>query len=218
MQSLREIIRTFQNEIAAALAETSEPGSAGQGIVWKAERVSLSIDVILDENGVPKACVHTSDQEGQAGHRVTIEFSLNSALAVESEGDVNAPARIHREPSPDGVDELDAAQAYKDLRVLLGAPGFDSSARAAVFCEALQQLTLPQAFALCGALTSPAGEVDDASLRRARHQILGIIRSGNLKSPEKAAKILARIFEQWPLPSLVRFVTERWKTGDNWAE
>jgi hypothetical protein len=149
---------------------------------------------------------------------VTIEFSLNSALAVESEGDVNAPARIHREPSPDGVDELDAAQAYKDLRVLLGAPGFDSSARAAVFCEALQQLTLPQAFALCGALTSPAGEVDDASLRRARHQILGIIRSGNLKSPEKAAKILARIFEQWPLPSLVRFVTERWKTGDNWAE
>jgi hypothetical protein len=87
-----------------------------------------------------------------------------------------------------------------------------------VFCEALRQLTLPQAFALCGALTSPAGEVNDASLRRARHQVLGIIRSGNLKSPEKAAKILARIFEKWPLPSLVQFVTERWKTGDNWAE
>src|SRR4030095_1973282 len=224
MKPLREVIRIFQREVTAALDGMNE---TGQGMVWKPERVTLLLDVVLDEAGVPQARIHPSDDleaEGGPGHRLTIEFRLQHADTMATgEGAAVVRAPIERgsgqgfRTSPE-TSEADVDRTYEDLRAILGERGFDSSARAAVFCEALQKLSLPQAFALCGALTSPSGEVNDETLRRARHQMLGIIRSGSLKSPERAAEILTHVFEAWPLARLVRFVADRWKTHDTWKD
>jgi hypothetical protein len=219
MQSLRAIIEAFRREVTAAL---DGPETTEQGTDWKAERVTLSLEVILDEEGkVLARPASSSGTESLGGHRLTIEFRLGSSASGAGAANVTGAGsarRVSSQAAPGTAPESNMDQAYEDLTDLLGAPGFDSSARAAVLCEALQTLTLPQAFALCGALTSPASEVDDETLRRARHQILGIVRSGNVKSPERAAEILTRVFEQWPLPSLVRVVSDRWKTTDHWAK
>jgi hypothetical protein len=222
MKTLRQVIEVFQREVTAALESMKE---TGQGMDWKPERVTLSLEVILDEAGVPRARFVSPDSKeaGPGGHRLSIEFRLHHSQTMSVPED-SLPATRMEQEATQGINtrteksESEMTRTYQDLRAVLGEPGFDSSARAAVFCQALQTLSLAQAFALCGALTSPAAEVDDENLRRARHQMLGIIRSGSLKSPERAAEILSRVFEHWPLPSLVQFVTDRWKTNDTWAK
>jgi len=114
--------------------------------------------------------------------------------------------------SATGTDE----QAIAGLTELFGRPGFDSSARAAVFCEMIRELTLEQALATAAALTRGTSEVGDPTVRKARHLLRGIVQSGPLKSAERAAVLLTSLFHARPMEKLVAMIEAQWNTENNW--
>lgn len=212
MQTLKDAIVQFQKEVSAAL--DTAPNEVN-GVRWLPERVSLSLEVELDLTsaaGTPGMRVVQGAEGAAGGSRISIEFRLATANGEGHGGTVSlAPTSIaERRPA-----ESETDRAVRELSAIFGAPGFDSSARAAVFCDAVGSLSTARALALCQSLTGAVEDIEE-DVRRARHLLLGVIRSGPLKTPGRAAEMLADLFQRCAIPTLVRLVEEQWKTQEDW--
>ncbi len=234
MTTLADALALFRKEIEAALAsaaDASEPFESTHGDenewvtgpTWTMDRVAITLDVALLEpsdvaagdssrlrvlewrTGSPKA--PRAPEPGR--HAITIEFAVGRTPGASS-----LASRIESAAPAPGPGREKAAERL--LTELLGPPGFDSSARAAVFCDALRERTLDEVRAAAAALTRLPGEIPDETVRRTRHCLGGIVQSGPLKSAVRAEQILVELLEDWSLAALLELVARHWRTDENW--
>jgi hypothetical protein len=102
------------------------------------------------------------------------------------------------------------------LTQIFGAPGFDSSARATVFREALDGKSHDEVLAVLASLRPEATASLDDATRQASHVLRGIIQSGPLKNVGQGAHLLIGLMTQHPLPEVLRIAETTWKTHDDW--
>lgn len=235
MPNLKSLLADLQQQLQHALAAPQHPMPSG--VKLHADRVTLSLKLALEQSAtsvgssqsgsyqlVP-ASDHSNGQNGTdrhtTDHTLTIEFRVDPTGAVIP----TAPASIATEPSP--LPSLPAAttpvevgpndEAMTVLTVALGAPGFDSSARATVFCEAMDELNELQRIAIWESLGDPRpGIVIDPALRRARHLLRGILRSGPGGTKPSGPAPLAALFAKHPSNDLLNLIRTEWKTQADW--
>jgi hypothetical protein len=224
MQTLNEAVAAFRQQLHAALAGLEQNQTGGLRR-WHADRVTLSLEVVLGDDGTLRVPSEGNESgKGSRRHRVSIEFQLAGPTDAERSGkgrtSVEAgpmgPAELAHAPLAPGLRET--VQAREQWAMLFGPPGFDSSARAAVFCEMLQGLRPELVTELPASLMASAKSIKDEELRRARHLILGLVQSGPLKSPERASVLLQELLESRSVPALIELVETNWKTGETWAK
>jgi hypothetical protein len=182
--------------------------------------VVLSLDVGFHEakTGAIEITCHRRPEDSNGtseatGHRITLEFNAESSVpAVRKTG-----ARVETQTAASTrIDPTEAPQVVQTLASIFGAPGFDSSARAAVFRDALADLSEPQAEIVIKSFSgTPVPEKEQAA-RRARGLIVKILRTGPLKSDEEGGEILAGLFGRYKLPAILNLIGREWKTQDNW--
>jgi hypothetical protein len=223
MNSLQDAIARFQQEISRSLA--SRPGATGE-LHWEVERVALTLNVTLDSNAPDGSaivlCARQDNTAEKVSSAVTIEFRVRRD-GSELSPPAGAGNQVVHPGASAGTGTVKAdggsspgGRAIAALTELLGPPGFDSSARAAVMCDALRELTAEQSEATANALTRPASEVRDPKIREARHSIRGVVQSGPLKSFDRAVALLTELFRSCSTRELVRQIEQHWKTADHW--
>ena len=105
---------------------------------------------------------------------------------------------------------------FQALCGLFGAPGFDSSARACVFREALEGLSDADVAMVIARLEGThAGEVS-AAIERAHQLLSRVVRSGPAQSFRRGGEILTALLAQTPVAAVLRLVEERWETQRDW--
>jgi hypothetical protein len=234
MSSLAEVMARLQREIAQSLEAAQKTGEAAspRRLQWEVDRVTLQLQVELDLDAPEGRTIQVRSRrdEAVAGpaslaaaaqlHTLNVEFYVRPTGALAGTS-ANSNSRETAESlQPKGVLPQTEAERQESLLVgelteLLGPPGFDSSARAAVVCDAFRQLEQQEGLAVAAALTKPVREIPEQKIRQARHLIRGVVQSGPLKSPERAASLVGRWLEQRPISDLVRLIEAHWRT-DHW--
>ena len=102
------------------------------------------------------------------------------------------------------------------LSEVFGAPGFDSSARATVFRETLEELDEAECQAVLTSLGTPAPEGEEPALSRARHLVQRLAGSGPA-GPRRGPELLRQLASRVPAGVLIRLAAERWRTQSEWA-
>ncbi|KAB2661935.1 MAG: hypothetical protein DVB31_11825 [Verrucomicrobia bacterium] len=214
MQSLSEVVRALRAEIAASLADE---GPLPEGCRWVADRVvaTLGFSVVTSpEDGAsgrtPRFVVATG---GGAVHSLRVEFApgepVPRAVGAPAATDVPAPAprRLRGEATQPAVEILSG---------VFGAPGFDSSARATVFREALDPLDGAGVRRLMETLgdREPTG---DRAADHARHLVRRVIASGP-GTVEDGVAALRGLFAIHDAGELLGLIEDRWRTQDDWLE
>jgi hypothetical protein len=230
VQSLKNVISALRREIDEALKENR---ALSDGTRLEAERIVLSLDVSITERRSQDGTAELSFELveltakqpaakaslGKAKpHTLTIEFKRSSAGEVTSTSASTRPKgeEISRPAGPS--DEAARDDVLKLLSDIFGAPGFDSSARATVFREALARLKEKDARLVIKSLSGkPATDLHDDA-RQARHLMSNVLRSGPLKSASRGGEVLTRVFEKHSVASIARLIEETWKTQDEWLD
>jgi hypothetical protein len=197
MQPLHHAIAVALQEAARGVA-AARPLPPGLGQVTP-DHLRVTLNFALDENGA-----HAMAAAGP--HSLSLDFKLTPA----SEGET-APVPA---ASPGGVDT--ASDIYGTLQQVFGTPGFDSSARATVFREALGEVTLEQARAAVARLRPGVPPTADSATQRAGNILRGICHSGPLKNAARGGQLLAALLERYPLPVVLGVAETEWKTQDSW--
>lgn len=200
VQPLRHAIAAALREVESGIAQQRQQGK----LPLVPARVHLSLIFTLDEAGTQALA------SAKGPHSVTIEFT-----AGERPAGAEAPAASTDEAAQDrptsAQDEIISA-----LSQVFGAPGFDSSARATVFREALEGLSREQALAaLAAAAASPAASRPEP-MRTAAHRLRGVIQSGPSKTLERGGGILRDVLTCHPLELVLRVAEAEWKTQEKW--
>jgi hypothetical protein len=212
-------VMTLQEAIRALRAEVCQGLDGGvplaDGLRIQGERVTMTLSVALTEavpgNEAAAGSRFVVLHGVPAPHSVTIEFSLKSPGATGDNVPHEAlPVTVVTEPSVSLEEQLFAA-----LSGVFGVPGFDSSARASVFREALAELSPEHARELLSSLgqTPPSDESSD--IGRARHlitRLAGIVST----EPASALKTLASLSGKFPVDGIVALVARQWKTQHDW--
>lgn len=221
MQPLKNVLAALRREIAAAL-ETNQDLPPGTRL--EAERVVLSLELSLKEkpskNGtvellfeVPDASSHEPGRK----HTLTIEFALPPAsTSSPAEKPVVSRKRAAVAGAPARLEGAEAERVTAALAKVFGAPGFDSSARASVFREALAELSDEQIRAVLDSLPGPAQPGLDETVKRARHLISGVLKSGPLRSTERGGEALAEVLAQHPVKLVIQLIADKWETQTDW--
>lgn len=209
MRTIRDALGGLRRELEQALAETQ----SGSNLL--PERVVINLRVTMtDEGGWVAESESLVDPAVRGpGHSVCLEFRVASAgMKLEPS---TAPGLVAGIKPSNPLDGEAAQKVVSELSRLFGVPGFDSSARATVFREALEGLPSETILEAVGLLADPRAP-QDPTVRQARHRLLGLVRSGPLGSPVQAVELLGGIFRQFPPTNVVRLVLETWKTQDDW--
>jgi hypothetical protein len=222
MGSLKNIISALQREIAAALEENKAVPACA---TLQPGKVTLSLDVRFHETktgGVEITCHQGRGHNGTSeSSRVTIEFEIASpspspkaspshSLPVSKSPTPKAPPSARIEPS-------EAANVKQSLSSIFGAPGFDSSARAAVFRDAVADLSAEQAQMLIQSFSGTPLPDEERAAKRARMLILKLLKTGPMKSAEEGAELLTELFARHDLGALLNLIGRDWNTRENWA-
>lgn len=230
MSDLKHVVSALRREIDEALKESGRSGGAR----LEAERVTLECQIaiaerksktgeteisieVLEANANKSARSKTKTAEA-GRHMVTIEFKVDRgdvSMTYESARPAQEAAHSRR-LKHEILTGVERASAVDLLASVFGAPGFDSSARATVFREAVEGLSEAQVYATVRALTGDAGSEEDGAVKRARHLIAGAIKSGPLRSVERGGDILSTVLAQFGVSAVVRTVAEQWKTQGDW--
>lgn len=218
MESLRKIIAAFRREIEAGITQDIGPG---RGVRLELDRVvatlHLSIGTERTGNGVEEIVVRAAavgsggaEPRERAQHTITLEFKLSGVGRA-------IPARADRQGEcAEQLDGREADEVSSALASLFGPPGFDSSARATVFREALSGMVHDRARAIVDSLFATTSPEISEGEKRARHLISRVLTSGPLKSANRGGEVLASILDRYTLESVLRLVDERWKSQDEW--
>ncbi len=188
------------------------------GCRWEAQRVLATVDfaVVSTPGDIgelsPRFVVAGG---GTGGHSLQIEFAVGRSPLREVPDCTPAVPVAVAVPTPvRPLSDADAEAAVGVLSGLFGAPGFDSSARATVFREALEPLSEPALERLIGSL-GEAAETGDPEVDRAKHLIRRVLASGPGPVKEGSACLQA-LFRQHAPGELVGLVADRWKTQLDW--
>ncbi|MEN9574355.1 MAG: hypothetical protein RL514_2210 [Verrucomicrobiota bacterium] len=186
---LREVERGFAARRAPA------------GLPITPERIRLSLNFTLD------AADGSARTEPGGPHSVTVEFKVGEAGQWQP---VTAPV------VPVASLPVVTSGIIPTLTQIFAAPGFDSSARAAVFGETLADRSHEDVVAALMALRPAATPPADEGLRRASQVLRGIIQSGPTKNVAQGAERLIELLVQHPLGEVLRVAETTWKTHADW--
>jgi hypothetical protein len=216
MGSLKNIVSALQREIAAALEENKTVPACA---TLQPGKVILSLDVGFRETksgGVEITCRQSRGHNGASeSSRVTIEFEIASASAPSGKP---GPSRAKEATAPTRIDPSQAAHVTQSLSSIFGAPGFDSSARAAVFRDAFADLTPEQAAMLIQSFSGTPLPEEERAAKRARMLIVKLLKTGPMKSAEEGAEVLTELFARYELEALLNLIGREWNTQENWTK
>jgi hypothetical protein len=234
MQPLKAVISALRRELEAALQEGKD---LPHGTRLEAARIVLSLELSVEEHqteegavelffGVSQTSAKTEigperSPEKTRTHTLTLEFKCNADLV--------AAAGTEQRSSTDQKSEIGSAETVRlegaaadcvleSLVTVFGAPGFDSSARATVFREALGELSHGQALAVVRSLSGSLGSDTDEAVKRAWFLISALLRSGPLKSTDRGRVFLAKIFSEHSVQSVIHLIEDHWKSQAEWLD
>ena len=218
MSTLEHAIRELRREVLAGL---ENEGPLPSNVVCTPDRVTFSIAVQLHpENGgageLSRFSVATARTD--ALHRVDIEFKVTPAAPEPPATAV--PGHSQSPPSrPDDKIETPSApiSVLAALSEVFGAPGFDSSARATVFRDVLEELDAEQQRFVLLSLELPAVPGEEMLITLARHRMLRLACSGPAKA-ERGPAALRELALREPIDTLVQYAAVHWRTPSEWAE
>lgn len=211
MNSVETAIRELRRAALTALAEgTSLP----PGVTCVAERLTLCLAVRFhpSDDGESGCYDVTGSEAGGAQHRLTLEFRLGPPTAAEAAAQ-SIDATLTRAPGGKLPPDVSAVDVLSDI---LGAPGFDSSARATVFRETLEELGEVQRRLVLASLGSPASDSEDPQMTQARHRIHRLSGTGPA-GRDRGPVLMRELAERHSPESLIHLATTLWRTPSDWA-
>jgi|GEM_PF-2822452 len=225
MFSIPSVLQLLQTQLSEAF---NHPTRLPSGVELQADRVviTLSLHLVPNPTSPDSPLIQVSPTsapvEGQSLphalstlHSLTIELRPPqlASTPIWAQPQANGSAKPSTNPKPPAKSPDEWVSV---LAQIFGPPGFDSSARASVFCEVLEPFDHSQILLLIRSLLDPNPEHLTPSQKQVRHQILGIIRSGPTESLTEGAQILADIFENAERDAILQLIHKRWKTQAAW--
>lgn len=210
MLSVQKTIRALRRQILAALADDT---AVPEGVSLVADRVSVSLAVQIHatEPAEDPGWLVVATEPASCLHHVTIEFNLSTAGQTEIRPTLLfKPAR----PAEAGANGAEPRN-FAVLSEVFGAPGFDSSARATVFREALEELSEEQRRRVLVSLGNLPSPGEEAIVSQARHLIQRLAASGPA-GPEHGPAKLRHLASMGSVRELIQ-LAERWRTQSEWA-
>lgn len=230
MQSLNRILAALRQEIDAGMTTgvaSPSPWSAGKVVVElevvgreEAGRICFAVAAVAGGGAAAGAGAHADTEAGRSQFKLRLRLDLQRADAADATPTASADG--NRDHAPEGARPAPAPAVtetvFQALCGLFGAPGFDSSARACVFREALDGLSDADVAAVITRLAGPReGEGKVApELERARELLSRVVRSGPAQSFRRGGEILTTLFALAPVAAVLRLVEERWETQREW--
>ncbi len=196
MQLLNQAIATVLQEVERGFAARRAAG----GLPMTPERIRLTLNFALDASG------QNAHAQPDGPNSVTVEFKVGERGQLQPVAAPEAP--MPSQPVESGIIPV--------LTQVFGAPGFDSSARATVFREALGGSSHEEVLAVLATLRPEATAPTDNTTRQASHVLRGIIQSGPTKNVARGAEALAELLAQHSLAEVLRAAETTWKTQDDW--
>lgn len=178
-----------------------------------ADRVSVSLAVQINPTYAAEepGWIVVATEPSACLHHITLEFHVTSAAHLES--------RSAQALNPPGSTEAAANRAalsnFAVLSEVFGAPGFDSSARATVFREALEELSEEQRHRVLVSLRDVPSPGEEGIVTQARHLIRRLAASGPAGSERGLGK-LRQLASTCSVRELIQ-LAERWRTQSEWA-
>lgn len=199
MPTLNQAIIAALREVELSLSRQPEVGKLSAGL----ERIQLTLAFSLDTEG-------TTNTSPGGPHSITMEFKAGD-LSVRTVESPAPPTATAPNPVADATGEIVGA-----LSRVFGAPGFDPSARATVFREAVEGMSQEQVLAVLIAVSgSPSAIANDAT-RMTAHLLRGVIQSGPSKALDSGVHTLRDLLTRHPLAEVLRVVDAEWKTQMAW--
>ncbi len=236
MIPLEQALADFKQQVIKSILDTPQQRS---GATLEVERISLTLELearqIPGPAGKPIAAYFVREsrasspsslsneslpqvQRSPGKHTLVIEFKPvllgskqtsqpgeSDPLVSESPGLIELAASI-----------LDDPTLLATLSGVLGAPGFDSSARATLLREVMEGLPAEKTSDLIAALKQPPGTLISEDIRQACHLFRGILLSGPAKSVSKGADIFEALFARHSIQSILVCLQKAWKNQDDW--
>ncbi|MHB1309283.1 MAG: hypothetical protein ACYC23_19575 [Limisphaerales bacterium] len=223
MHTIKEVLSAVRREIDAALAEDPlHPGRPCLG----ADRIvltlglsfcqgpsddeSLQVGVEIPNSRRAASSPTRSHRASSPVHTLTLELSPVATVP----GVARSTAR--EIPRPTDVPANATESLTRSLSLVLGAPGFDSSARASVLRETLDGLTDAQVSATIKALDQATPPEGDKAVTAAWQWLKRILRVCPAKPPATGARILQEVFSRHPARLVLGVIEERWKSQTDW--
>jgi hypothetical protein len=211
MASLEQIIAVIRLEVDHALAAQKPLPNE---VVLEAERVVVTLHFNVSAaqgSSLPTLSFNTKKSDS-ANNSLTIEFNYGRS------GGTSIPPRVtevSEQPRSRQLTAEDALRVTEQLSKVFGKPGFDSSARATVFREALENLSKGETVALIEELSGASSPDVAPPVKRAKALLQRVCRAGPAGA-DAGAKLLVQVLRQHE-PDLVRkFIAETWKTQEDW--
>ena len=204
MISLAQVIATLQRELADAqqkqLASGLQvsPDSLVATLHFKITKTSDDTSPLLDFDCSSGCCTNSIQIELR-----TTAPNNQATLAI-------APSESRRSEIP----AADVSSIEEKLSEVFGKPGFDSSARATVFREALENLSTDELRDLIEILGGNQIESSRISVKHSASMISRVCQSGPSGSTGK--EILASLFQIYDVDPLIRLVARVWKSQQDW--
>jgi hypothetical protein len=214
MQPLKDALAQLRRDLADALAaDLAAPAP------WRLEpdRAVVELAVVLDAGAW--RVFDATDPLAKAGpaHRVTVEFSIGGRGGPDR-GSVEPPrdpSVAPHPPTPLPAGEPDSLVGR--LSQVFGAPGFDSSARATVFREALEGFSVADIRSAIASAGLASADEANGDVRRAAHLVGRLIQRGPA-GMDRSREILADVFRQIDSAEVLALVERVWKTQDDWID
>ncbi|MBM3844941.1 MAG: hypothetical protein FJ405_01475 [Verrucomicrobia bacterium] len=223
MPSLHQTLLALQKELT---------GAAGRGLLAGNGRIHLSLCFSLPpaNSTSPEAACAFQIAEPASGsfggnepcHRLELDLEwVDGQLRFPS-----SPAVIH-EPGPsttplparepEATDQQPPAEVLEGLTRFLGAPGFDSAARATVFREVLEPLSSESLLRVIQCLDGAPHPELEGEIKHAWHRFSGLIRSRGFKSVAEGSRVLGSLFKSHSKHQILGWTQRTWKTQEEWC-
>lgn len=201
--TIQQAIRELRREVLTGLRDESPlPDQAS----WTANRITLSLALQINPSNAPneptRFCIALDPSE--ALHKVELEFLM--PLTDAHPTSLEEPSQDHLPPST----------TFATLSEVFGAPGFDSSARATVFRELLEDLSPQHQQEVLVSLKKPESPHEDAAVTYARNRILRLASSGPAKDG-RGPELLSQLALRESVQTLVLQAAVHWRTQSEWA-
>ena len=210
---LKDVVNALRREIISALENGSAlPG----GIHLEAERVTATLSFGIEGNPPTFEVYPPGENKQTSPHSITIEFNIASdSAALKTETKIVARS-VAVQPMQSKLEGREAAVIKEQLSIVFGSPGFDSAARATVFCEALEELSEEDAVALVSALRGEIGKPEGPA-KRALALLQRVCQSGPA-GLGKGKAVLVDVFQKYSVSSVVKLVATVWKSQQDWIK